>query len=324
MYDLISIGDTQNDTFLQLNDKEAHVMCKLNTQDCEICFNYADKIPVESVYRCVAGNAANVAVSGARMGLTVGLWSLLGDDMLGREDLEKFKEEGVGVELVTTQKGTSSNVSTVINIFGERTILVYHYPRTYELPVLPKAQYYYLTSMAPGSESIFDSLVKILAADGSKLVYQPGTYQLRIGPKPADQLLKQTEIIFMNVQEAQKYTGENSSDIKVLLKALKNLGPKIAVITDGTKGSYCHDGSQMLFMDIIKEIPRIEATGAGDAYAAGFTIARIAGKSIEQAMAWGNYNASGVIQKIGPQAGLIRKEDVNIWEQKYPLTTTEL
>lgn len=324
MYDLISIGDTQNDTFLQLNEKEAHVNCKLNTQDCEICFNYADKIPVESVHRAVAGNAVNVAVSGARMGLTTALWSLLGDDTLGREDLEKLKEEGVATELITIQKGTMSNVSTVINIFGERTILVYHYPRTYVLPALPKANYYYLTSMAPGSESIFDSLAKILSSDGSKLVYQPGTYQLRIGLPPVEQLLKQTEIIVMNKEEAQQYTGSTSTDIKILLKALKNLGPAIVVITDGTKGSYCYDGTKMLFMDIIKEIPRVEATGAGDAYAAGFTTARIEGKSIAQAMAWGNYNASGVIQKIGPQAGLIRKQDISTWEQKYPLTAIEL
>lgn len=319
MIDLVTIGDTQHDTFLLLNDHEAHVVCKLNTDDCEICFNYADKIPVDSVHRSVAGNAANVAVSGSRLGLQTMIWTVLGDDPLGQDALQTFGREKVNTDFATVEKGTASNVSTIINIFGERTILVYHHPRTYKVPELPEAKYYYITSMAPGSESAFDDLAQLAARNHTKLVFQPGTHQLRIGPEQARILLAHIEIIFMNLQEAQQYTKSQSTDPRALLEALRKLGPRIVVVTDGTHGSYCSDGEVALKMGIVEEAPRVEATGAGDGYASGFTAARIRGKTLEDAMRWGNYNSSAVIGKIGPQAGLLKIEDMREWEQRYPL-----
>lgn len=323
-YDLITLGDTQNDTFLQLNEKEAHVMCKINTDDCEICFNYADKIPVEAVHRSVAGNAANVAVSSSRLGLKTAIWTLLGNDSLGKEAVTTFKREKVTAEFVQVEQGAESNVSTVINIFGERTILVYHHPHVYKLPKLAEAKYYYLTSMAPGAETTFSDIASLVATNHTKLVFQPGTHQLRIGQEPARLILEHTEIIFMNKEEAQLYTNSQDTDIKNLLRALKKFGPKIIVITDGKDGSYSFDGTTVLKMGIVESAPRIEATGAGDAYAAGFTVARVKGKSLEEAMAWGNYNASAVIQKIGPQAGLLTIGQMHDWENKYPLKSERI
>ena len=46
MYDIISLGDSTLDTFVQLN--EAMVNCSINKASCQFCFNYADKIPVTS------------------------------------------------------------------------------------------------------------------------------------------------------------------------------------------------------------------------------------------------------------------------------------
>ncbi|MBI3260965.1 carbohydrate kinase family protein [Candidatus Berkelbacteria bacterium] len=320
MFDLISLGDTQHDTFLLLNEHEAHVVCKLNTKDCEICFNYADKIPVDSVHRAVAGNAANVAVSSSRLGLKTAIWTILGGDALGGEALEKFKREKINTSFVVTEKDTTSNVSTVINIFNERTILIYHHPRVYKVPELPEAKYYYITSMAPGSETVFEDCAQLAARNHTKLVFQPGTHQLRVGPAPARILLAHTEIIFMNVQEAQQYTNSQSADPSILLRSLHELGPRIAVVTDGKNGSYCYDGEKMRTTGIIDEAPVVEPTGAGDAYAAGFTAARIKGKSIDEAMQWGTYNASAVIGEIGPQAGLLTVEKIHEWEKRYPLS----
>ena len=61
MYDLISIGDSTLDIFLELN--EAQVLCDLDKENCIICFHYADKIPVNRItYVYAVGNAANNAI----------------------------------------------------------------------------------------------------------------------------------------------------------------------------------------------------------------------------------------------------------------------
>ena len=44
-YDFIAIGDIGIDAFIKL--KDAHVTCKLNNEDCEICMKFGDKIPFE-------------------------------------------------------------------------------------------------------------------------------------------------------------------------------------------------------------------------------------------------------------------------------------
>jgi ribokinase len=199
----------------------------------------------------------------------------------------------------------------VISVSGERTILVYHAPRQYELPGdLPAARWLYLTSMAKGSESILTKLATYLGANGTKLAFQPGTYQLRQGPGIAHDILGQVEFIIMNKEEAQLYTGQNEADAPALLDHLHALGPKIAVVTDATKGSYAFDGTKRWYLGTRPEIPRIEATGAGDAYASAFAVALLEGESIPQAMRWGTMNAESVIQKIGPQAGILTKQQL--------------
>ena len=48
-FDIVSIGDTTQDIFLQMSD--ASVQCDLDGGNCKICFDYADKIAVEKKTR---------------------------------------------------------------------------------------------------------------------------------------------------------------------------------------------------------------------------------------------------------------------------------
>src|ERR1035437_2594130 len=67
-YDFIAIGDIAVDAFIKL--KDAHVNCKLNNEDCEICMKFGDKIPYEfDAIVPGVGNSANAAVVAARLGL---------------------------------------------------------------------------------------------------------------------------------------------------------------------------------------------------------------------------------------------------------------
>ncbi len=53
--------------------------------------------------------------------------------------------------------------------------------------------------------------------------------------------------------------------------------------------------------------PVIERTGAGDSYGAGFMSAVVKGKSISEAMLWGNGNSTSVVQYIGAREGLLEE-----------------
>ena len=75
--DFLAIGDTVVDSFIRL--KDAHVHCKIDTDACELCLRFGDKVPYESVTIVPAvGNAANAAVSASRLGLNSALITNLG------------------------------------------------------------------------------------------------------------------------------------------------------------------------------------------------------------------------------------------------------
>lgn len=309
MYDIITIGDTTIDTFIHLS--EALVNCTIDHDQCMLCINYADKIPVEETLWTVAGNSANAAVGFSRLGFKTGIYTHVGDDDPGGQVARQFRQEQVSREYLKIDQGKKTNHSTVLNFKGERTIFVYHVRRDYHLPKFGETKWIYLSSMAPGSEVIFPALIQYLEKKGAELVYQPGTFQLRYGAKEPAALLQRTEILAVNKEEAMVYTSQKHEvTIKNLLLAVLKLGPQVAVITDGPKGAYTSDGHEFWFLAADRSVPRIEATGAGDSFATAFTAARMAGLDLPTALRWGTLNSQSVIQKIGPQAGLLTRRQM--------------
>lgn len=307
MFDLITIGDCGIDTFLELDPKEVKVVCTLHKEACELCLNYADKIPVESVHETIGGNAANAAVGSRRLGLKTAIYTNIGKDKPGQRIVSHLKEEGVSTALL--RKNGRTNRSTAISIEGERTLLVFHEKRNYRLPKLPETKWVYFTSMAPGSEKIYPEIAKIIKERLVKMVFNPGTFQLRLGKEKSKPILENSEIFIANKEEIQEFTGNNSQDDKSLLKSVCRLGSKMAVLTDGENGSCATDGTNLYHLDILPA-KRVESTGAGDAYATGLVSALILGKALEEAMAWGTINSAKVIEKIGPQEGLLKKDQM--------------
>ncbi len=315
-YDLISVGDMGIDVFLEMAKDEAQIRHTLHKSQDKICFNYADKIPVEKMTKTIAGNACNVAVGARRLGLRVALVTTIGKDDEAKMVAHGLMKEKIDTRYVSADKRT--NFSAVINYLGERTIFVYHEPRDYKLPKLPKAHYVYLTSMRPGWEAIIHPLAEYLDRTGTKLAYNPGTYQLRAGIKLSQPLLDRAEIIFLNRQEACLFVNKpDSTPLAELLTAVHRLGPRIVVITDGPKGSYVSDASAQYLLGIF-DVPVIERTGCGDAFASGFVSALIAGKDVPEAMRWGSFESAAVLQEIGPQAGLLNKKTLDLYQRKYP------
>lgn len=319
-YDLISVGDAAVDVFLQIHDATVH--CTLNRQACLLCLRYADKIPVEAITRVpAAGNAANNAVGSARLGLSVAAVTILGKDEAGREIASELRKNKVAMPYVTFDARHGTNYSTVLNFQGERTILVYHEPRRYRLPKLDSAFWIYLTSMGKGWERIVPALLRSLKHSGTLLAFNPGTHQLRAKSSVLARLLKTTEVLLVNREEAATLLKRSPSvQPRALLRGLQLLGAKTVVITDGPAGSYALQGGEAWFMPPYP-LPAVERTGAGDAYSTGFLAALSYGAGIAEALRWGTANAGSVVQQIGPQAGLLTRPGIQRLLRRYPKLT---
>lgn len=312
-FDIISIGDCTEDNLMEVPDAE--VNCSIHPNRCLLCFSYADKIPASSLHIKSAGNANNNAVGSARLGMKAAIYTILGNDGVGIFIKNKLREAGVAQDYIVYDPKLRTNFSVVINYKGERTILVYHAKRKYKLPKLSKTKWLYYTSLGEKHAGLNRQIISFVKKNTVKLGYNPGTYQLRAGVKQMKPVLAVCEVVFVNKEEAARIVGPQH-DVRHYLMALRKLGPKIVVVTDGVAGSYAFDGKQFWYMGILKT-PVIERTGAGDAYATGFIAALHYEQTIREAMCWGTMNSSSVIMKYGPQDGLLTRSGIAKFQKKH-------
>jgi len=313
-FELLSVGDASIDVFM--TPTESETMCKLDTKDCYIAFSYGAKIPVRNLETSVGGNAANNSVGTKRLGVKAAVVLTLGDDDIGGQIMNKLKLEDVDLTYAMQQTATASNYSTIISYSGERTIFVYHAPRSYEFPIkLPPSPWVYLTSMGENFRPFYNHMVEYIKKNPTvKLVFNPGSWQMRAPVEQIKDILSLTYIIYVNREEAEKLTGQKESEgkEKELLNALSAIGPKIVIITDGAKGSFAYDGHKYIRTGIMP-VEAYERTGAGDAFGSGSLSAIIKGKTLEEALLWGTVNSASVIGYVGSQRGLLKEVEMSEW-----------
>jgi sugar/nucleoside kinase (ribokinase family) len=315
-YDIVSIGDCTIDSFIEV--KEATLSCDKNHDHCQLGFRFGDKIPYEKLTILSAGNANNAAVGMARLGFRSAFYGTVGDDANGQVILSKLKSEKVDTKLMSVQKGMQTNSHYVLVYNHDRTILIKHQDFKYSLPKdAANTKWIYLTSVGKKGLGLHPEIARMLQKNPDiKTSFNPGTFQLRLGMKKLAPLLKHTEIMCLNKEEAQGLVGDNEGDIRKLAEKLHKAGPKTVVITDALHGSYCLHGNTLHFIGIYPHTP-IESTGCGDAFATGFTAARMMNLSIEEALRWGSRNGASVATKVGPQAGLVTKKQMEADLKKH-------
>ncbi len=138
------------------------------------------------------------------------MYSEVGADTQGELIYQSMKDNKVNTRYFYRKKGQKTNYSVVLYYKGDRTILVHHEKRDYKFPRLGKSRFIYLTSMAKGSEKIFGPLTKYLKKNKSKMGFNPGSHQLRLGLKKIKPMLEASEVVFLNVQETQRLLGKKN------------------------------------------------------------------------------------------------------------------
>ncbi len=316
-FDLISIGDATWDVFLI--PSEVETFCEVKSEESMIAFKFGDKIPVESVDYSVGGNAANNSVGVKRLGLKVAPILTLGDDSTSNQIVETFIKEGVNTSYVYRSRNTSSNLSTVIRVEGERTIFTYNKDKEYSFPdEFPKTSWIYLTSMGDNFSDVYRKTVEVVKNNSEiKLAFNPGSRQVRAGIDAIKDVLSVCHTLYVNREEAEMVTGLNDTKGKEkdLLNEVAKLGPKTIIVTDGPNGSFVFDGSSYYHAGIFPS-EAFERTGAGDSFGAGCVAALIKGKDIKEALLWGTVNSASVISFVGAQKGLLTEWQMSEWLQK--------
>nr|QBM01343.1 ADP-dependent ribose-1-phosphate kinase [uncultured archaeon] len=312
MYDVISFGSATEDIFV---DTELHEIIKKKRHF--IGYPAGSKLLVKEINFFTGGGGSNTSVSFARLGLKTGYIGKLSDDITSKKILDEFKKECVDSfgRVIKNEKGSCSIV--LDSLEHHRTILIYKGVNDEldfsEINKRFKTKWLYFSSMLGKSFEAQKKLAKFASLNGIKIAYNPSEYQARKGIRFLADIIRRTEILILNKEEAKLLLGfkeDANISIKELALKISERGPKIVCITDEDKGAYCLNLYENKFYYIYPHnIKVIERTGAGDAFASGFVAGIIKGKDTEFALNLAGANAESVIRQYGAKNILLRWDE---------------
>ncbi len=313
--DAICVGNALIDTFMSLQN--ANEFCRFDKEHNELCITAGAKVMVDEASFLLGGDACNVSVGLTRLGFKSGLVAELGEDDFSEKIKKGLTEEGIDTNYVKYTPNTPSTFSVVINILGDRTIFARHVKRDHDIPLDNlDTKWVYLTSLGLEWKLLYSRVEAIVREKGLKLAFNPGSEQIKEGVESFSEVLKMTDILFVNREEAQiilygkVIENQEKEDDQTMLFRIKLMGPKTICMTDGERGSSSLNSEGQFFKIGCAPGEVFEKTGAGDAYASGFLAAIMHEKDTKEAMIWGATNSSSVIEHTGSQPGLLKKEQM--------------
>lgn len=273
-----------------------------------LAYPLGEKIIIEHLDEQVGGGGTNTAVAFSRLGFQTAYLGKIGQDDSGLSVFRLLKKENV--DFVGTL-GKSTGTSIILDsIATDRTILAFkgcnnHLDFNEIHQTKLKTKWFYFSSMMGKSLKTLFKLSQFASENNIKIVFNPSCYLAELGVQKLKVILDNTNIIILNKEEAEILVGKDS--INNVLSKLRALVKSYAVITDGAKGAYCTDGESVLFAKPLKNVKILETTGAGDAFASGFSAGIISGKDMKTAFRMGFIESEAVIEAYGAKNNLLSK-----------------
>lgn len=300
---IISIGAAVQDVFLSGKVLKA---VRGDSGEWVEEFPLGAKLDLDNIVFSTGGGATNGSVTFARQGMKSYFMGKIGHDPAGEAVLSDLTKEDVNISHVSYSKKFSTGYSTLLLApRGERTILTYRGASThFRIENFDfdnaRADWFFITSLS-GNMTVIEHAVRRASLIGAKVALIPGKGELK-NAKRLKSLLKNVHILSANKEEMQMlFKGESKEDLA--LAAAKHVD--VAVVTDGPKGVAACDGKKLCVAGMYEDVPVIDRTGAGDAFASGFTAKIAQGKSLEKAIIFASANSTSVVSYVGAKKGIL-------------------
>jgi len=262
------------------------------------------------------GSAANTTVGVASLGARAAFVGKVKDDQLGRVFAHDIRAAGVGFETPPASDGPSTaRCYILVTPDGERTMNTYLgaaqdlHPNDIDADVIAATEITYLEGYLwdpPHAKEAFLKAAKIAHGAGRLVAltlsdaFCVDRYRAEFLALIRDQTV---DVVFAN--ESELHSLYETADFDTAVKALR-ADARLAVVTRSEKGCLIVTREQT---DVVRAAPVervVDATGAGDLFAAGFLVGLSRGADHRAAARLGALAAAEVIQHIGarPQTSL--------------------
>jgi adenosine kinase len=262
------------------------------------------------------GSAANTIVGVAGFGGRTAFVGKVKDDELGRAFAHDIRAAGVAFDTPPAADGPSTaRCYVMVTPDGERTMNTYLgaaqdlHPADIDADMIASAAFTYLEGYLwdpPHAKDAFRKAAKI-AHDAGRRVALTLSDAFCVDRYRAEfvELIRTGTVDLVFANERELHSLYQTADFNTALKALR-ADAKIAVVTRSEKGCVVVTKDDTVTVPAAPIEKLVDATGAGDLFAAGFLFGLSRGRDLKTAAQLGALAASEVIQHIGarPEASL--------------------
>lgn len=218
------------------------------------------------------GTAANTAAALVLLGVPVMLAATVGDDCAGRECLSHLAALGVDTTHVAVRPGPTGRATIVVD-GPNRHVYVDRGVSDAPLSGLPRTRYAYVSAPATVNPSELLGATLVLGVEHQMVTASLGPHLAAAG------------VVVTNQLGAAR---------------LATFAPDATVVeTRGDRGATVHRPGHAPVTVPTERIDAIDATGAGDAFAAGFLAALAVGAGVVDAAAIGNHMGAAAARQRG-------------------------
>jgi sugar/nucleoside kinase (ribokinase family) len=256
------------------------------------------------------GSAANFAVHAARLGAHVRFVSRVGRDWPGEMLVRDLRDEGVKAEVRVIEGEPTGRVLVMVDPEGHRRMFSYPgasatlHPDDLDPGWFEGLDAFHLTGyslLREGPREAALRAVRLAREGGARLVSldpNPGHLIRDYGPERFREDIKGLEfdVIFPNLEEGRLLSNEGEPDM--VAARLLDLAPRV-VLTLGEEGCLVatRDGQTRVPAPGVDRV--VDATGAGDAFAAGFVVEYARRGDAVAAARAGSEVAAQVVGRVG-------------------------
>lgn len=260
------------------------------------------------------GKGANQAVAAAYLGAHVTMVGRVGDDDFAGRLLHNLDRCGVDRAFVKRDLKNATGVALItVDDSGQNSIVVAPGANS----MLSPDDIRQAESVISGSDAVLLQLeVPLETVIETARLAKSHRVMVVLNPAPAldlpVELLKNIDVLIPNETEAAlltDYPVEEEAYLELTARALMNMGVNVVVITRGGRGALLATENRFTRCAPFPA-HAVDATAAGDAFIAGFSVARSESRSLEEAVRWGNAAGALAVTKLGAQSSLPKRSEV--------------
>jgi len=287
--ELITIGSNTLDILIQIDDILRFELFDKDIIKKYTAIEYSRKLNVKNVRFVPGGSGANIAANCSMLGLKSAYIGVMGNDFSAEICLTDLKNRGVDLSQVIQTDNDCTALSIILRTqWGkDRSILAYKgannllKPSDVKEELFSNIKAFAWTSLTTDEScKAIEKAITLTKNNGGIVFAAPSMSIIKNAPEWARILITNSDIVSLNLEEAQEFTGESKKSL--MIKIFLEMGVKLISITDGPNGSIISDGKTMINSGVYSVGKVEDTTGAGDAFLSGILISRLNNFSLEK------------------------------------------